>query len=109
MESGKHKIGTKPKRKGISLSAATAALKEPVDDSDDDNDDNMETDGDGPLWQLFDQLYNTANASGELYVKIPQVIVIYLCTFSFILIQVLLSFYSFFMAIIHLGQFIHLL
>lgn len=67
LESGKFKIGTKPKRKGISLSAATAALKEPVDDSDDDNDDSMETDGDGPLWQLFDQLYNTANASGEFF------------------------------------------
>ncbi|KAG4079697.1 hypothetical protein HA402_009083 [Bradysia odoriphaga] len=63
LESGKFRATAKPKRKGISLSAATAALKEPVDDSDDDNDDSMETDGDGPLWQLFDQLYNTANAS----------------------------------------------
>lgn len=65
LESGKYKLAAKPKRKGMSLSAATAALKEPVDDSDDDNDDSMETDGDGPLWQLFDQLYNTANASGK--------------------------------------------
>lgn len=41
-----------------------AALKEPAEDSDDENDDNMETEGDGPLWQLFDQLYNAPNASG---------------------------------------------
>lgn len=50
----------------MSLSAAIAALKEPVEESDDDNDDSMETDSrDGPMWQLFDQLYNTANASGK--------------------------------------------
>ena len=41
-----------------------AALKEPVEDSDEENEDNVETDGDGPLWQLFDQLYNAANSSG---------------------------------------------
>lgn len=54
----------KPKRKGPSLSAATAALKEPADESDDEDD--MDTDGAGPMWQLFDQLYNTANSSGTL-------------------------------------------
>lgn len=43
-----------------------AALKEQVEDSDDDNDDGMETEGDGPLWQLFDQLYNASNSSGEI-------------------------------------------
>lgn len=41
-----------------------AALKEPVEDSDEENEDNMETDGDGPLWKLFDQLYNATNSSG---------------------------------------------
>lgn len=41
-----------------------AALKEPVEDSEDENDDNIETDGVGPLWQLFDQLYNAPNSSG---------------------------------------------
>ena len=44
-----------------------AALKEPVE-SDEENDDNIETEGDGPLWQLFDQLYNAANASGMISV-----------------------------------------
>lgn len=66
LEAGKSKGSSfKPRRKGQSLSASTAALKELVDESDDDNDDHMETDGDnGPLWQLFDQLYNQANSSG---------------------------------------------
>ena len=40
-----------------------AALKEPAD-SEEENDDNIETDGDGPLWQLFDQLYNAPNSAG---------------------------------------------
>lgn len=42
-----------------------AALNEPAD-SEEENDDNIETDGDGPLWQLFDQLYNAPNSSGML-------------------------------------------
>lgn len=65
LEGGKFK-SIKPKRKGPSLSAATAALKEPIEESDDEIDENMDTDGGGPMWQLFDQLYNTANASGKL-------------------------------------------
>lgn len=44
-----------------------AALKEPAE-SDEENDDNIETEGDGPLWQLFDQLYNAANSSGMSFV-----------------------------------------
>lgn len=63
IEQGKSK-GIKIKRRGISLSAGIAALKEPIEESDDENDDNVETEGDGPLWQLFDQLYNSANATG---------------------------------------------
>lgn len=43
-----------------------AALKEHTEDSEEETEDNMETDGDGPLWQLFDQLYNAANSSGML-------------------------------------------
>lgn len=43
-----------------------AALKEPQEDSDDENDDNMDTDGDGPLFDLFDSLYNAPNASGMI-------------------------------------------
>lgn len=66
MESGKTKGSFKPRRKGQLLSATTAAMKEIVDESDDDHDDHMETDGDnGPLWQLFDQLYNQANSAGK--------------------------------------------
>lgn len=69
LDSGKWKTAiTKPKRKGQSLSAQTSALREPVEESDDENDEQaMETDqgDDGPLWQLFDQLYNSANSSGE--------------------------------------------
>lgn len=44
-----------------------AALKEPAE-SDEENDDNIETEGDGPLWQLFDQLYNAANSIGMSFV-----------------------------------------
>lgn len=64
IEQGKSK-GLKTKRRGQSMSATIAALKEPIEESDDENDDNIETEGDGPLWQLFDQLYNSANASGK--------------------------------------------
>lgn len=63
LEAGKFKP-TRPKRRGTTLSSVTAALKEETESSDDDNDD-METDGDGPMWQLFDQIYNTANANGK--------------------------------------------
>lgn len=66
LESGKVRT-TKLRRKGQSLSAATAALKEIKEEESDDEDD-MDTDGAGPMWQLFDQLYNTANASGRLTV-----------------------------------------
>lgn len=66
LESGKWRSTAKPRRKGPSLSAQTAATKEPVEESDDENDEQMDTDGDdGPLWQLFDQLYNSANSSGK--------------------------------------------
>lgn len=66
IESGKCKPReSKTRKRGQSLSAMVAALKEPVEDSDDENDENVETDGDGPLWQLFDQLYNAPNASGK--------------------------------------------
>lgn len=41
-----------------------AALKEPPENSEDEIDDNMDTDGDGPLFDLFDQLYNAPNSSG---------------------------------------------
>lgn len=67
LESGKWRSTAKPRRKALLTVASTAAMKELVDESDDDNDEQMDTDGDdGPLWQLFDQLYNSANSSGEL-------------------------------------------
>ncbi|XP_055708043.1 protein polybromo-1 isoform X1 [Phlebotomus papatasi] len=62
IESGKYKP-IKQKKRGHCLSAVTAALKEEPESSDDELDDNVDTEGDGPMWQLFDQLYNTANAS----------------------------------------------
>ncbi|GAB0097679.1 polybromo [Sergentomyia squamirostris] len=62
IEGGKFKP-IRSKRRVQSLSAITAALKEEPESSDDDMDDNIDTEGDGPMWQLFDQLYNTANSS----------------------------------------------
>lgn len=64
-----------------------AALREPLEDSDDDNEDNMEAEGDGPLWQLFDQLHNTANAAGkltyfQLTICVPSFILIFLLYFK---------------------------
>uniref|UniRef100_A0A6E8VEF4 Polybromo-1 n=1 Tax=Anopheles coluzzii TaxID=1518534 RepID=A0A6E8VEF4_ANOCL len=79
IESGRYR---KPplKRPRQASSAMVAALKEEIDTSDDDFDDSIETEGDGPLWQLFDQLYNTANTNdpnalgaplGEALWKLP--------------------------------------
>ncbi|XP_055608504.1 protein polybromo-1 isoform X2 [Uranotaenia lowii] len=47
-----------------SLSAMVAALREDAESSDEELDDSMDTDGEGSLWQLFDQLYNAANTNG---------------------------------------------
>lgn len=41
-----------------------AAMKEPVEDSDDENGDADDFEADGPFWQLFDHLYNSASATG---------------------------------------------
>lgn len=65
LENNKAK-GIKIKRRGQTMSAVTAALKEIVDSSDDDADELGEAEGDGPMWQLFDQLYNTANSTGKI-------------------------------------------
>ncbi|XP_058446489.1 protein polybromo-1 isoform X2 [Malaya genurostris] len=65
IEAGRfRKSANRKARTGTSLSSMVAALKEEVESSDDELDDSMETEGDGPLWQLFDQLYNTANTNG---------------------------------------------
>lgn len=41
-----------------------AALKEPVQESEDENEGSAETENDGPLYQLFDALYNETNSLG---------------------------------------------
>lgn len=65
IESGKCKPReSKTRKRGQSLSAMVAALKEPPENSEDEIEDNMDTDGDGPLFDLFDQLYNAPNSSG---------------------------------------------
>lgn len=65
IELGRYKPTPRPnKRKAQTYSAMVAALKEEVEDSDEDMDD-MDGDGAGPMWQLFDQIYNTANATGK--------------------------------------------
>jgi protein polybromo-1 len=66
IENGKVRKTQIRKEKGaLNFSAKIAALKEEAESSDDDADDLMETEGNGPIWQLFDQLYNTANIAGE--------------------------------------------
>ncbi|XP_038122175.1 protein polybromo-1 isoform X2 [Culex quinquefasciatus] len=64
IEAGRSRKSSNRKGRGASLSAMVAALKEEAESSDDDLDDSMDTEGEGPLWQLFDQLYNTANTNG---------------------------------------------
>nr|XP_029731908.1 protein polybromo-1-like isoform X3 [Aedes albopictus] len=65
IETGRmRKSANRKARTGTSLSAMVAALKEEAESSDDELDDSMDTEGEGPLWQLFDQLYNTANTNG---------------------------------------------
>ncbi|XP_053671633.1 protein polybromo-1 [Anopheles nili] len=63
IESGRYRKCSNVKRPRTASSAMVAALKEEIESSDDDLDDSMETEGDGPLWQIFDQLYNTANTN----------------------------------------------
>lgn len=68
IESGKVKKSSIRKMKiGQSYSGITASLKEEVESSDDDMDDMLDNEGDGPMWQLLDQLYNTANSTGNNY------------------------------------------
>lgn len=62
IELGRYKP-TRPKRRGTSYSAMVAALKEEAESSDEEMDD-LDSEGGGPMWQLFDQIYNTANAGG---------------------------------------------
>lgn len=63
IESGKYKPTKQPKKKGTTYSGMVAALKEEVESSDEELDE-LDEEGGGPMWQLFDQIYNTANAAG---------------------------------------------
>lgn len=72
IEAGRYrKSANRKARTGTSLSAMVAAVKEEVESSDDELDDSMDTEGEGPLWQLFDQLYNTANTNDPNAVGAP--------------------------------------
>ena len=55
-------------RTAQSYSAMTAQLKEEPESSDEE----MEIDGDqtGPLWKLFDELYNQASTSGLTFLEL---------------------------------------
>uniref|UniRef100_A0A182MT35 Polybromo-1 n=1 Tax=Anopheles culicifacies TaxID=139723 RepID=A0A182MT35_9DIPT len=70
IEAGRYRkpLNRRPK---LASSASVAALKEEIESSDDEFDDSMETEGDGPLWQLFDQLYNTANTNDPTALGAP--------------------------------------
>uniref|UniRef100_A0A1Q3F0Q7 Putative chromatin remodeling complex rsc subunit rsc1/polybromo n=1 Tax=Culex tarsalis TaxID=7177 RepID=A0A1Q3F0Q7_CULTA len=72
IEAGRSRKSTNRKGRGASLSAMVAALKEEAESSDDELlEDSMDTEGEGPLWQLFDQLYNTANTNDPNAVGAP--------------------------------------
>lgn len=64
LESGKYRRSGK-RRTGPSLSSVCAALKEDPESSDEEIDDEMDGDQSGPLWQLFDYLYNHSSTAGE--------------------------------------------
>lgn len=66
LESGKYRRSGR-RRTGQSLSSVCAALKEDPESSDEEMDEEMDGDqSGGPLWQLFDYLYNQASIAGEL-------------------------------------------
>ncbi|XP_055373679.1 protein polybromo-1 [Condylostylus longicornis] len=56
------KIKSLSKKRGLSYSATVAALKDEPESSTDDDEDE-EKKGEGPMWQLFDYLYNYASSS----------------------------------------------
>lgn len=65
IESGKYKKPVRGRGRQVVHSAACAALKEELETSEEEMDDHDDETQTGPLWQLFDQLYNQAS-SGEL-------------------------------------------
>lgn len=68
IESGKFKRTSRGRGRPIVHSAACAALKEELDTSEDEMDDLDDETQTGPLWQLFDNLYNQSS-SGEVHLK----------------------------------------
>jgi protein polybromo-1 len=66
LESGKYRRSGR-RRTGQSLSSVCAALKEDPESSEEELDEEMDGDQSGPLWQLFDYLYNQASIAGECY------------------------------------------
>lgn len=66
-----------------------AALKEIIVESDDENEEGAETENDGPLYQLFDALYNETNATGmHTFGHVP------LCSFFLWLTIIVFAFVS---------------
>lgn len=61
------------KKRGQPYSAITAALKEEVESSDEEMDEDEDGGSDGPMRQLFDQLYSAASASG----RFPSIICVF--------------------------------
>lgn len=55
------------RKRGLSYSAVTAALKGEVESDDDDMDDDDIDAEEGPMLELFDYLYNAASASGKFF------------------------------------------
>ena len=64
IESGKYKKPSRGRGRAIIHSAACAALKEELETSEEEMDDLDDETQTGPLWQLFDNLYNQSS-SGE--------------------------------------------
>ena len=67
IETGKHKKQPRGRGRPMSYSAACAALKEELDSSEEEMDELDDETQTGPLWQLFDNLYNQSS-SGEFAV-----------------------------------------
>lgn len=62
IESGKYKRPSRGRGRPIIHSAACAALKEELDTSDEEMDELDDETQTGPLWQLFDNLYNQSSS-----------------------------------------------
>lgn len=68
IETGKYKRPSRGRGRPIVHSAACAALKEELDTSEEEMDEMDDETQTGPLWQLFDNLYNQSS-SGEFHLQ----------------------------------------